>query len=173
MLTWIVLCLTLLNCDWKRSPIQHNPISTTMSTYPVSDFWQSSSCSSRWGRSCIRVSSPTQHWTTLGVSWALCMIFTQDLSMLPNRLASCWWMVRWKINTAHGENSRTFFFFVILSIMKTEFTEQQCLVHIQKWVVHVHAMLIDGDIMLSTNAFRSSAAVLWKESKSIFLYLIT
>ena len=57
--------------------------------YPVSDFWQTSSCSKRCGRSCIRVSSPTQHCTTLGVSWARVMIFTHALSMLLNRLASC------------------------------------------------------------------------------------
>ncbi len=58
-------------------------------TYPVSDFWQSSSCSNRWGSSWPSVSSPTQHWTTLGVSCARVMIFTQDLSMFANRLASC------------------------------------------------------------------------------------
>lgn len=58
-------------------------------SHPVSDFWHSSSCSIRWGRSCIKVSSPTQHWTTLGVSCARVMIFTQDLSILLNRLASC------------------------------------------------------------------------------------
>lgn len=57
-------------------------------SYPVSDFWQSSSCSSKWGNSWPRVSSPTQHWTTLGVSCARVKIFTQDLSMLANRLAS-------------------------------------------------------------------------------------
>ena len=34
------------------------------------------------------VSSPTQHWTTLGVSWALVKIFTHDLSIFWNRLAS-------------------------------------------------------------------------------------
>lgn len=35
------------------------------------------------------ISSPTQHWTTLGVSWARVMILTQDLSMLEKRFASC------------------------------------------------------------------------------------
>lgn len=59
------------------------------SRYPVRDFWQSSSCSSRCGKSCPRVSSPTQHCTTLGISWALPMILIHDLSMLLNRLASC------------------------------------------------------------------------------------
>lgn len=59
------------------------------SRYPVRDFWQSSSCSSKWGSSCPRVSSPTQQVTTLGVSWAFVRIFTHDLSMLPNLLASC------------------------------------------------------------------------------------
>ena len=58
------------------------------SRYPVKDFWHISSCSRRWGRSWLRVSSPTQHWTTLGFSWARCMIFTHDLSMLEKRLAS-------------------------------------------------------------------------------------
>ena len=63
------------------------------SRYPVRDFWQISSCSSRWGRSWDRVSSPTQHCTTLGFSWARCMIFCQDLSMLAKRLAS--WKGMW------------------------------------------------------------------------------
>ena len=57
--------------------------------YPVSDFWHSSSCSRRWGSNCPMNSSPTQHWTTLVFSWARTMIFTQDLSMLEKRLASC------------------------------------------------------------------------------------
>ena len=58
------------------------------SKYPVSDFWHSSNCSRRWGRSWPSVSSPTQHWTTLVVSCALHMILTQDLSMFWNLLAS-------------------------------------------------------------------------------------
>ena len=62
----------------------------------MSDFWQSSSCSSKWGSSWPSVSSPTQHVTTLGVSCARVMIFTQDLSMLANRLASCEIKQRWQ-----------------------------------------------------------------------------
>jgi hypothetical protein len=58
------------------------------SRYPVRDFWQISNCSSKCGRSWLKVSSPTQHWTTLEFSWAFCIIFIQDLSMLLNLLAS-------------------------------------------------------------------------------------
>ena len=64
-------------------------------TNPVSDFWHSSSCSSKWGSNWPRVSSPTQHVTTLSVSCARVMIFTQDLSMLEKRLAS------WKRKSMH------------------------------------------------------------------------
>lgn len=76
-------------CHWKylhrtciavRSIIQH--------VYPVSDFWQISSCSRRWGSRWIKVSSPTQHWRTLALSWACCISFTQVLSMFWNRLAT-------------------------------------------------------------------------------------
>ena len=34
--------------------------------YPVKDFWQSSSCSSRCGNNCPKVSSPTQHLDNIG-----------------------------------------------------------------------------------------------------------
>ena len=64
-------------------------------TNPVSDFWHNSSCSSKWGSNWPRVSSPTQHVTTLSVSCARVMIFTQDLSMLEKRLAS------WKRKSMH------------------------------------------------------------------------
>ena len=64
-------------------------------THPVSDFWHNSSCSSKWGSNWPRVSSPTQHVTTLSVSCARVMIFTQDLSMLEKRLAS------WKRKSMH------------------------------------------------------------------------
>ena len=64
-------------------------------TNPVSDFWHSSSCSSKWGSNWPRVSSPTQHVTTLSVSCARVMIFTQDLSVLEKRLAS------WKRKSMH------------------------------------------------------------------------
>lgn len=57
-------------------------------SHPVSDFWQISSCSRRWGSSCPMVSSPTHDCTTLGISWARVMIFTHDLSMLEKRFAS-------------------------------------------------------------------------------------
>ena len=59
------------------------------SRYPVSDFWQISSCSSRWGSSWASVSSPVQHSTTLWISCALCIIRCQDLSMFENLFASC------------------------------------------------------------------------------------
>lgn len=58
------------------------------SKYPLKLFWHSSNCSCRWGKSCLRRSSPTQQDTTPGVSWALCIIFCQDLSILEKRLAS-------------------------------------------------------------------------------------
>jgi len=64
-------------------------------TNPVSDFWHSSNCSSKWGSNWPRVSSPTQHVTTFSVSCARTMIFTQDLSMLEKRLAS------WKRKSMH------------------------------------------------------------------------
>lgn len=57
-------------------------------TYPLSDFWQSSNCSNKWGNNWLRVSSPTQHSMTFVDSWALVIIFTQDLSMFWNLLAS-------------------------------------------------------------------------------------
>lgn len=57
-------------------------------TYPVRDFWHISNWSSKCGNSCPMVSSPTQHWTTFGISWARVIIFTQDLSILEKRLAS-------------------------------------------------------------------------------------
>lgn len=63
-------------------------VQPSITTYPLSDFWQSSSCSKRCGNSCPRVSSPTQHCTTLAFSWARVMIFTHCLSMFWNRFAS-------------------------------------------------------------------------------------
>jgi len=59
------------------------------SRYPVSDFWQISSCSSRCGSSWASVSSPEQHSTTLGISWARCIMRCHDLSMFENLFASC------------------------------------------------------------------------------------
>jgi len=44
------------------------------SRYPVSDFWQISSCSSRCGRSWDNISSDVQQSTTFGTSCALCMM---------------------------------------------------------------------------------------------------
>lgn len=81
-----------------------------MSAYPLSDFWQSSNCSCRWGNSCFSISSPTQHDTTPGVSWALCIIFCHDLSILLNLLV---WhilfvkdvnfeMIRWSLFTINN-----------------------------------------------------------------------
>lgn len=98
-------CTDHTYCMWLNSLLeisQYPPHSWKHpDTHPVSDFWQSSSCSSRWGSSCIRVSSPTQHWTTFGVSWARVMIFTHDLSMLLKRLAS------WKVTTLPLSNLQT------------------------------------------------------------------
>lgn len=77
---------------------QHQPCYTTTNrtcsntdcpvTNPVSDFWQTSSCSSRCGRRCPSVSSPTQHWTTFRSSCAFCMIRSHALSIAWNRFAS-------------------------------------------------------------------------------------
>ena len=58
-------------------------------TNPVRDFWQTSSCSSRWGRRCPRVSSPTQHCTTFRSSCAFCMMRSHALSIAWNLFASC------------------------------------------------------------------------------------
>ena len=58
------------------------------SRYPVSDFWQISSCSSRWGSSWDIVSSPVQHSTTFGMSCARWIIRCHDLSMFVNLFAS-------------------------------------------------------------------------------------
>ena len=57
-------------------------------TDPVSDFWQSSSCSNRCGSIWARMSSSTQHSMTFGSSFTLAMIRCHDLSTLEKRLAS-------------------------------------------------------------------------------------
>ena len=91
--TWIVCesdaCPNISRRAGSDTKKKRGKTSLFFSRYPVRDFWHSSNCSRRCGRSWPRVSSPTQHWTTLGVSWALVMILIQDLSMPWNRLASC------------------------------------------------------------------------------------
>lgn len=71
------------------SPPRSRELSKNGCTHPVRDFWQISNWSSKCGSSCPMVSSPTQHWTTFGISCARVIIFTQDLSILEKRLASC------------------------------------------------------------------------------------
>ena len=98
-------------CAFPSYTIHNHPPKTVVlqQSYPVSDFWQISSCSSKCGSSCPIISSPMQHWTTLGVSWARVMILTQDLSMLEKRFASCWNMTtnvegkRWRKKERRGK----------------------------------------------------------------------
>ena len=78
---------------WSKSRIYSLQIKVHQSylffsRYPVNDFWQTSNCSRRWGSNWPIVSSPTQHWTTFGVSCARVIIFTHDLSMFWKRFAS-------------------------------------------------------------------------------------
>ena len=86
------LTITMNDIFGKKMPENSNFLPKKLQfwlTYPERDFWQSSNCSRRWGRSWPNISSPTQQLTTLGVSWARVMIFTQLLSILWNLFASC------------------------------------------------------------------------------------
>ena len=91
----------LIMCVYKKNHISSNKTiwGHRKSSHPVSDFWHNSSCSSKWGKSCPRVSSPTQQLITFGVSCALFMILIHDLSMLENLFASCnkWMKIVWRL----------------------------------------------------------------------------